>query len=30
VLPGAGHGGKEFSTPEIRARIRTFLADALR
>jgi acetyl esterase/lipase len=30
VLPGAGHGGKEFATPEIRARIRAFLASALR
>jgi acetyl esterase/lipase len=30
VLPGAGHGGKEFSTPEIRAKIRAFLATALR
>ncbi|MCE2862652.1 MAG: sulfatase-like hydrolase/transferase [Opitutaceae bacterium] len=30
VLPGAGHGGKEFSTPEIRAKIRAFLASALR
>ena len=30
VLPGAGHGGKEFTAPEIRARIRTFLDSALR
>jgi arylsulfatase len=30
VLTGAGHGGKEFSAPEIRAKIRAFLAAALR
>ncbi len=29
VLPGAGHGGKEFATEEIKARIRAFLARAL-
>ncbi|HUR56346.1 MAG TPA: alpha/beta hydrolase, partial [Opitutaceae bacterium] len=29
VVPGAGHGGKEFSTPEMRERIRTFLKRAL-
>ena len=25
VLPGAGHGGKEFSTPEVREWVRAFL-----
>jgi arylsulfatase len=29
VLPGAGHGGKEFSTPEVKQTIRAFLARAL-
>ena len=26
VLPGAGHGGKDFSTPAVQEKIRTFLA----
>jgi arylsulfatase len=29
VLPGAGHGGKEFSTPEVKEKIRAFLARSL-
>ncbi len=29
VLPGAGHGGKAFDTPEVRAKIRAFLARSL-
>jgi arylsulfatase len=29
VLPGAGHGGKEFSAPEIKEAIRAFLQRAL-
>jgi hypothetical protein len=29
VLPGAGHGGKEFSTDEVKAKIRAFLARTL-
>jgi acetyl esterase/lipase len=29
VLPGAGHGGKAFSTPEIQEKIRAFLARTL-
>jgi dipeptidyl aminopeptidase/acylaminoacyl peptidase len=29
VLAGAGHGGKPFDTPEVRARIRTFLTRTL-
>ena len=29
VLPGAGHGGKEFSTDEVKAKIRAFLARSL-
>ena len=29
VVPGAGHGGKEFSTPEIREKIRAFLQRSL-
>lgn len=30
VLPGAGHGGKEFSSDEVKAKIRAFLARTLR
>ena len=30
VLPGAGHGGKEFSTDEVKAKIRAFLARSLK
>jgi len=30
VLPGAGHGGPAFSTPEIKQSIRTFLARSLK
>ncbi len=30
VLPGAGHGGKEFSTPEVNEKIRAFLARSLK
>jgi acetyl esterase/lipase len=30
VLKGAGHGGKAFDTPEVRAVIRAFLGRALR
>ena len=29
VLPGAGHGGKEFSTDEVKEKIRAFLARSL-
>jgi arylsulfatase A-like enzyme/predicted esterase len=29
VLPGAGHGGKEFSSDEVKAKIRAFLARSL-
>jgi arylsulfatase len=29
VLPGAGHGGKEFSTDEVKAKIRAFLTRTL-
>jgi acetyl esterase/lipase len=29
VLPGAGHGGKEFSTPEVKAAIQAFLHRSL-
>jgi acetyl esterase/lipase len=29
VLPGAGHGGKEFSTPAVQQAIRAFLARSL-
>ncbi len=29
VLPGAGHGGKAFDTPEVRAAIKAFLARTL-
>jgi dipeptidyl aminopeptidase/acylaminoacyl peptidase len=29
VLPGAGHGGPAFSTPEIKGRIRDFLLRAM-
>lgn len=29
VLPGAGHGGAPFNTPEIRAKIREFLTRAM-
>lgn len=29
VLPGAGHGGKEFNTPEVKEWIRTFLIKSL-
>ncbi|MDP3068918.1 MAG: sulfatase-like hydrolase/transferase [Opitutaceae bacterium] len=30
VLPGAGHGGKEFATDEVKAKIRAFLTRALK
>ncbi len=30
VLPGAGHGGREFSSDEVKAKIRAFLAQALK
>ncbi|MEO6245486.1 MAG: sulfatase-like hydrolase/transferase [Opitutaceae bacterium] len=30
MLPGAGHGGKEFTTPEVKEKIRTFLARSLK
>jgi dipeptidyl aminopeptidase/acylaminoacyl peptidase len=29
VIPGAGHGGKDFDAPAVREAIRTFLARAL-
>ena len=29
LLPGAGHGGKEFATPEVRAWVRAFLGRTL-
>ena len=29
VVAGAGHGGKAFDTPEVRARIRAFLTRSL-
>jgi arylsulfatase len=29
VLPGVGHGGKAFDTPEVRGKIRAFLARSL-
>lgn len=30
VLPGAGHGGREFSSDEVKAKIRAFLARSLK
>ncbi len=30
IVPGAGHGGKEFQTPEVRETIRGFFDNALR
>ena len=29
VIPGAGHGGKEFTTPAVQQSIRTFLARSI-